>query len=294
MESIIMAIQTQIKVILVYNNLKLTSKAILLLTLVFIRPQVNAQLIRPAGLYFGGISYGVEQNGIGYYYFSYDSSFVFLNTTVSNSKGRLTSKSTYSDTIASYGKGKWSIVDSFFVIKFKKVDNLNVYNDTVKYMSYSKYPYDSLFLKIHVVNFNKETNNSATITLPDKNIGSITDTNGISITKLPLAYIKYPLHIYKNGFVDKVINLHLDNNVHDIVVNLASTDNCETIYILPEYSFPSKIIKLNNGIKKLQQFNKDEAGIEKMKRLVENSYAKFPMQKYFLDKIMEELKNMDK
>jgi len=60
--------------------------------------------------------------------------------------------------------------------------------------------------------------------------------------------------------------------------------------LVQAFNFPSKFQV--NAKREMTMFNfrKENGGIEKLMQIVNNAFAKMPEQKFFLDKIMNELK----
>jgi len=141
----------------------------------------------PLGLYFGNHFYGETMNGIGYYYFKPDSSFMFIRTGF-NYKKTKEFKDRFNDTLVGYGKGRWFLRDSFIITKFETLPDENILQGEFKYNTFSKAPYDSLFLKVNLTNYDEVSRNIALITLGNKMIGNPAGESGYRQIVLPLYY----------------------------------------------------------------------------------------------------------
>ena len=272
-----------------FISMKILLSNILLIITLTLNGQVNSDVSKFAGLYFGTQSYGESMNGIGYYYFNSDFSFIFIRTGLSLNTKTKEFKDRFNDTLIGYGKGHWHIKDNAVAIKFENIPNENIQNSKLKYSGYSKAPFDSLFLNISVTNYDYNSLGVAVITFPKKNTGAATDTLGFSKASLFKSDNLDEIVVSKQGYFDLPITLSKNFNVHELTVTLAKADesNVELVSKV-EYAFKfhyeNKMIVFDGKLKK------QNAGKEKLMQIVKNSFSKFPMQKTFLQKILDELK----
>jgi len=190
------------------------------------------------GLYFGGQSYGGSMDGIGYYYFNPDSSFIFIRTGLNQNVKTKEFKDRFNDTLVGYGKGHWYIKDNFLLVRFEAISDENIQNGKLKYMGYSKAPFDSLFLNINVTNYDDETFGMASIIFSAKNIGSVTDSLGFSKAALSKSGNLGDMLISKPGYSDMSIALPNNFNIHEFSITLAKSDHSNVDLVSKvEYTF---------------------------------------------------------
>mgnify|MGYP001474785979 CR=1 FL=1 len=248
------------------------------------------------GLYYGGKYFANIQSG--YYYFKKDSTFLFLGLTEKkniNLKDTDNPKRFFTDSIQCFGKGRWYLKDSFYIMEFEDIRGFytDIKKDDIQYHSYSKFPYDSLFLKFHVLNYTPQTKGVASVTFKEINVGNITDTLGFSESVAPLSFIKYELSIFKPGFEEKTIKLIQNNNAHEIVINL-SPESDSKIYLVGSIKIPYLAYSKKNN-KRVQFWNDkriftaEQGDIKKLIEIVRKSYSNTSEQKYLLDLIISEL-----
>lgn len=263
------------------------------------KAQQRQMKAKPQGLYFGGKYF--DKLYPGYYYFKNDSTFIYLGLAwkkesgYENSSDRHNPKRFFTDSMLCFGKGKWYLKDSFYTTEFEDMDNrfLDIRKDDVQYHSYSKYPYDTLFLKIHVTNFTPQTLGNASILFKEINIGAATDSMGLSEAKLPINLIKYPITVFKPGFDEKIFRLIPNNNVHEITFSL-SPKNDSKVYLIGSTKIPyraydkktkNKIQFWNDG----RLFIAEKGDVKKLIEIVMKNYSITTEQKYLLDSILSEL-----
>ncbi|MEP7236883.1 MAG: hypothetical protein ABI685_03420 [Ferruginibacter sp.] len=233
------------------------------------------------GLYFGG-----ELSNIGYYYFNPDSSFIFFKTGFIFESKPQEFKNRFNDTLIGYGKGRWFVEDSFLITKFENVQVENILQGGIKYNASSKAPYDSLFLKVNVTNYDEMTSNIAGVTLFNRFIGN--PLGGVSQVTLPLNYGQHKLAIYKYGYIRREITLQPGYNSHDITITLARDDS-STIKLVSEVKMYNRFHYENGEMVFNGKLKKQDEGKEKLALFIKNGFYKFPMQVALLNQILNEL-----
>jgi hypothetical protein len=255
------------------------------LSFLLVHAQSNKS-VDPLGLYFGGQAYGETMNGIGYYYFKPDSTFIFIRTGFNYTKAKAF-KDRFNDTLVGYGKGRWFLEDSFLITKFEPLLDENILQGEIKYNTYTKAPFDSLFLKVDVTNYDEPTMNIALVTLGNRMIGNPAGQSGYREVVLPLHYNQYKLRILKLGYKEQTITLQNGYNVHEIKITLTPEDS-SMIDVVAEVKIPYKIHYQNKEILN-GNLKKQNEGKEKLMLFVKNGINKFPRQVALLQKIMSEL-----
>ena len=250
--------------------------------------QINKGVKNPLALYFGGQYYGENMNGTGYYYFKSDSTFVFIRTGFKQDSNTKPIKDQFNDTLIGYGSGRWFLEDSFFVTKFDTLQDENILQGALKYNAYSRSPYDSLFLKVNLTNYDAISRNIASVTLANRFIGNPAGASGYREIVLPLSYSKHKLIIQKIGYIGRTIVLLPGYNWHEISVTLAPLDNSIIDYVTGtkmryKFHYEDNEMILDSRLKKQVE------GKEKLVLFIKNSFSKFPMQKALLNKILKEL-----
>ena len=240
------------------------------------------------GLYFGGESYGESVNGIGYYYFNPDSSFIFIRTGLNQNAKTKEYKDRFNDTLVGYGKGHWFIKDNAIVVKFETIPDENIQNGKLQYSGYSKVPFDSLFLNINVTNYDNKSLGVATIIFPVKNIGAATDTLGFSKASLYKSDNLGDILISKPGYLDMSITLAKNFNAHELIITLAKSDH-SIIGLVSKVEYAFKFHYENKILIFDRKLKRQVEGKEKLRQIVKNSIDKFPLQIAFLQKILREL-----
>jgi hypothetical protein len=267
---------------------------ILFVTIFFSNPLISqskktSMVKPPVGLYFGGISYSNETMAIGYYYFKQDSSFIFVSTTSKSNVLKENLKNSFADTIGGYGKGKWFIKDSFFVIKFDAVKNYSLHNDEVVYHCFSERPFDSVIIKVNLTDKMYGKPLPGAVTIKELNRFIVTDTLGYGEIKFPFSYGEYKVTVSHPDYHDKTIVLNPANNIHELKIALEKKE-MSCLKVVKAFSYPIKLRVNENGDIDLFNLKRENAGIEKLLQVIKNGYNKMPEQKYFLDKIMNEIK----
>jgi len=240
------------------------------------------------GLYFGSQSYGEKFNVVGYYYFRADSSFAFFRTGLIPGSRATEFLNRFNDTLVGYGKGKWFIHDGFLVTKFETFEDENILQGEIKYNAYSQRPYDSLFLKVKVTNYDSITLNLSTVSISNKFIGKPADASEYKEIVLPLSYNREKLIVQKEGYLEKSIKLQFGYNVHDVTITLAPKDN-STIDLISEVQIPYKFHYEDKKIVFDGKLKRQSLEKKKITMFIKNSFKKFPNQTIFLQKIMDEL-----
>jgi len=246
-----------------------------------VQAQGSKNMGNPLGLYFGG-----DGSNFGYYFFKPDSSFIFFKMGVIPNNKAKEFKDRFNDTLMGYGRGRWVIENDLFVIKFQSLQDENLLNSNLQYNTSTKAPYDSLFMKVNVTNYDERTQNIASVTLSNRFIAN--PLGGISQVTLPLNYNKYKLKIYKHGYIEQEIQLVPGYNVHEIIITLSPNDG-STVEVVSESMSGYKFHYENGELIFNGRLKKQREGKEKLALIIKDSYKKYSQQKVFLQKIMKEL-----